>query len=672
MPHNSPPGDSPSTGEQGALFAIDTPEPSRRLSPLQGALIALAVVIGAAVFWLQAGLVLAFGQLASGGLELQDKLTEAADALVAGDYAQGEAAYRNAQESTDLIEQAVNTPQVQFLGQFRGFVTATANLQRLSVAATDIAVATGELLTLYGDLSGKSGTTRIFSDGAIDLARLEQLPTQVSIAKVQLLDAEVQLKSIEANSRPTQMLDDLRNTALAEVQPVLTAVDALDRIAPFLPDALGANGVRRYLVAIGNQAEMRAAGGAPLSLVLVEFDNGRISIPIKGQTSTQLFPPLNAPVTWYGPAYNPFFAGNTRTRPFVVTNTHPNMLFSGREMAQAWEGGGYPGVDGVVTLDLTAIAAVLDATGPVESTTYGSVTGDQIGEILLVDAYADFGQEEALLRQQANQELLDVLLTRILGGEDLVNAAQAIASTAPGRHFQVWMRDGQLEQLAIDSGASGIVEDPNTGDWSALYTQNGNQSKTDVFQQRNVLVWVTLNEDGSARVNQQLTLTNATPPERPEGPPERIGYETSWSKNAYLMYVPDAAINYRASYPGDFAVRPFKGHGRRQLGSGWVDDGFGHKIIRIVGWTPPGGQSAVSVSYELPAGTFSTDNPNVLEYNLQAEPQSLFVDSLLTVSVTPPPGWQVNQQPGMQITDSTATVSAVQNGPVNVQMSFRR
>ena len=46
---------------------------------------------------------------------------------------------------------------------------------------------------------------------------------------------------------------------------------------------------------------------AALSLVLVEFDDGRIAIPIKGQTSTQLFPPLNAPVTWWGPAANPFF-----------------------------------------------------------------------------------------------------------------------------------------------------------------------------------------------------------------------------------------------------------------------------------------------------------------------------------------------------------------------------
>jgi hypothetical protein len=95
-------------------------------------------------------------------------------------------------------------------------------------------------------------------------------------------------------------------------------------------------------------------------------------------------------------------------------------------------------------------------------------------------------------------------------------------------------------------------------------------------------------------------------------------------------------------------------------------------MIRVVGWTPPGGQSSVSVSYDLPPGTFSTDNANVLEYKLQAEPQSLFVDSLLTVQVTPPAGWSVNEYAGMQVTEGSGTVSAIQNGPVEVQMSFRR
>jgi hypothetical protein len=403
----------------------------------------------------------------------------------------------------------------------------------------------------------------------------------------------------------------------------------------------------------------------------VEFDHGRIAIPIKGQTSTQLFPPLNAPVTWWGPAANPFFDGNPRNAPFVVTNTHPNLLFSAQEMAGAWQGGDYPPVDGVVTIDLTAIAAMLDATGPVESEAYGTVDGAKLGQILLIDAYQTFGQDEATERQAANQQLLDDLLTRLLSGDDLVSAAQAIASTAPGRHLQMWMRSPELEQLAMQSGAAGVVNDPETGDWSALYTQNGNQSKVDVFQQRNVVVTAQLGDDGSARVTQQMTLTNATPADRPaEGTFGRIGYETMWLKGAYLMYVPDNAQRYGATYPTGFTVRPFKNH--PQLGKGWVDDGFGHRLIRIVGWTPPGGQAVVSVSYDLPAGTFTDKATGQLVYTLQAEPQSTWNDSVLTVQVSAPPGWTPVSQNGMNVQGTTATVSAIQSAPVNVAISFER
>lgn len=643
------------------------------LNRTRAALFGVLVVVGGLFFWLQVGLLYSVFSVAMGGLGLQNHLSASADALTSGQYAQGQKEYQESRKSTQRLESAVGTWQVQLVSHVPGLTSAVQNWRYLTDAATNISDSTGELIALYGDLSGEAGGQKIFSDGAIDLARLEQLPPRVATAKSQLDESAQLLTEVKTGTLFTSPLEQVRDKALAEMKPVQQAVDALNSIAPVLPDALGANGPKRYLVAIGNQAEMRASGGAPLSLVMVEMDNGRISIPIKGQTSTQLFPPLNAPVQWFGPALNPFFAGNPRFSPFVVTNTHPNLLYSGQEMAGAWQGGGYPEVDGVVTVDLTAIAAVLEATGPVQSQVFGEVNGERLGQILLVDAYADFGEDdEVAQRQEANQQLLDDLLTRLLSGNDLVSAAQAMASTAPGRHFQLWMKDPALEQLAVNSGSAGIVMSPEQGDWSAVYTQNGNQSKVDVFQQRNVLVTANLEADGSARISQQLTLTNATPADRPEGPPERVGYETMWLKNAYIFYVPDAAIGYRASYPTGFNVRPFKGHGFQQLGRGWVLDGFGNKMTRVVGWTAPGDQAAVTVTYDLPAGTFISPETGQLEYSLRADPQSLFVDSTLTVQVRGPEGYEPRRQPGMIVADGTATVSAVQSGPVDVAIGFSR
>ena len=106
-------------------------------------------------------------------------------------------------------------------------------------------------------------------------------------------------------------------------------------------------------------------------------------------------------------------------------------------------------------------------------------------------------------------------------------------------------------------------------------------------------------------------------------------------------------------------------------------------MIRVVGWTAPGGQSAITVSYDLPAGTFSTDvsptnpqtiepSPTSLEYRLRAEPQALFIDPTLTVQVTPPPGWGPVAVPGMQVSEGTATVSAVLDGPLDIGIRFEK
>ena len=629
----------------------------------------LVAGVGGFVLWMQAGLAWSTLNLAAGGYGLQDNLSSAADGLTSGDYASAREYYEKAQASTVQMQKSVDIAPFEIAGRIPGVKAATDNWRLVVDASSALTMATGDLIALYGDLSGKADGPKIFNEGAIDLARLESLPDRVADTEALLTEAHDDVTAISATTALSAPLAQVRDRALEEMQPVEEAMATLSTIAPVLPDALGANGPRRYLIAIGNQAEMRAAGGAPLTLIMVEFNEGRISIPIKGPTSTQLFPPLNAPVEWWGPGANPFFATNPRNAPFVVTNTHPNLLFSAREMAESWTGGNYPRVDGVITLDLTAIAAVLDATGPVESDVYGTVDGERLGQILLVDAYQEFGQEGAVDRQNANQALLNTLLERLLGGEDLVNAAQAITSTAPGRHFQAWMRNPELQRLSVRSGASGEVNDPAVGDWSAVYTQNGNQSKVDVFQQRNVLVTVAMAEDGSARVTQTVTLTNATPPDRPEGPPERVGYETSWLKNAYILYIPDAATDFRADYPIGFAVRPFRNH--PQLGRGWVDDGFGHRMIRVVGWTPPGGTNAVSVSYSLPAGTFEVVD-GMLEYVLHADPQSLFVPSTLSVTVTPPPGWSPVPGVGQVETEGTATVSAVQDAPVDVTMRFTR
>jgi hypothetical protein len=236
--------------------------------------------VGGFVFWLQAGLAYSLSLLAGGGVGLQDHLSRAADGLTAGDYPGGEAEYELALESTKTIDRSITLPQIDLLSRLQGLNTAIDNWRAIVTAADEIAAATGELLSLYGDLSGQNGSQKIFSDGAVDVDRLEQVAPRVDSVLTELANAEQSLQSVDTTGAFAGPLDDIRSQALAEMQPVRTAVEVLVDIAPVLPQALGADGPRRYLVAIGNQAEMRASFGAPLTLLMVEFDDGRISIPV--------------------------------------------------------------------------------------------------------------------------------------------------------------------------------------------------------------------------------------------------------------------------------------------------------------------------------------------------------------------------------------------------------
>jgi hypothetical protein len=61
-----------------------------------------------------------------------------------------------------------------------------------------------------------------------------------------------------------------------------------------------------------------------------------------------------------------------------------------------------------------------------------------------------------------------------------------------------------------------------------------------------------------------------------------------------------------------------------------------------------------------------------LEYTIRSEPQSLFIPSTLTVQVTGPQGFSPVKQGGMKINEATATLSAVQSGPVDATIRFTR
>ncbi len=410
-----------------------------------------------------------------------------------------------------------------------------------------------------------------------------------------------------------------------------------------LPAALGADRPQRYLLAISNESELRASGGAPLSVAVLSFDNGTLSVSRSTQAED-----LPEQLTWRGDPGSPFNEpGGTRTDRFANASFHPDFRTAAQDLMGAATAAGFPRLAGVVAVDVRAVAEVLRVTGPLKSAAYGEVTADNVGQKLLVDAYATYADDQDV-RQGLNLQLRDALLGRLLAGESTAPAVGALGGSTRGRHVQIYSADQVLERQLSSLGAGGAVR---TGgrDVAAVFSQNGNGSKVDVFQRRTIQVHARLAADGSARVTQTVEVSNEVPAER-AAVRKRSGYLTGWSRNAYFLYLPETATAPRLSSPTErFRVVPF-------AGGTWVDDGHGHRLGRVVGTLAPGAAGRIELSYRMPPGTFGADGH--LRYSLRAVAQPMWWPATLELDVTGP-GISAKQRLSLE-QDRVVTISATQ------------
>ena len=109
---------------------------------------------------------------------------------------------------------------------------------------------------------------------------------------------------------------------------------------------------------------------------------------------------------------------------------------------------------------------------------------------------------------------MSTMLDSLMEGGGLMGKAERPAvGRAPAGTCRCTSGTTGLQQIVVErAGLAGTVPTPKTGNLTAVYTQNGNGSKVDVFQQRTVDETVRLRADGSALVRRTVRSTNHSPP----------------------------------------------------------------------------------------------------------------------------------------------------------------
>lgn len=540
--------------------------------------------------------------------------------IALGDPQAADESIAEARSNTADVQAALATAPLAALSVVPYVATNFDGADDVMRAADDVLNAAAVTNQMYASLSGKDGSPAAFADGRINIEALESIAGQVDQIQADLAGAEEALADLPPDISPS--LRRIADNAAAQIDGIQKGLDVYQQIRPELPKLLGKDQPARYLVVFHNPAELYAGGGAALSAAVVEFDDGRLNVVDKGAVSSHFFPG-NPRVPWDPKAEGPYFETKGAKDGFAWSNLHQDYRVAGEDLMRSWVANGQEPVDGVISLDPAALAAVIRATGPVESPLYGQITADNLVTKLFYEGYNEDPAAQQL-RHAVNQQLIDEMLVRLQDSSSALNIGRALMSTAPGHHLRVHLSDNRLAPALRTAELDG-AQAPAAPDRIAFYTQNQNASKVDIFQARKVVHNVRLAADGSAEVTQTATVTNNAP-ENGSPADDREGYTTRWAFHWNIAFLPQKAKDFRIeASPGDIKTdnRVFT-------------DLDGRKAIRIGRWIPAGGTSVITTTYRLPKGTF-VENGNLV-YRASVEHQVMVNGVELTVNVEGPSG----------------------------------
>ncbi len=258
------------------------------------------------------------------------------------------------------------------------------------------------------------------------------------------------------------------------------------------------DGTRSYLFSGLNDAELFGSGGAPLNGSCGATGPGRADHPrlgfgINGIEPRQRALPLGR-LRGACPGIGPAPSTRSRTRTTTPISASPVQT-----CRAAWNALDLTEVDGVITIDVAAVAAVLNATGPVSTQAFGEVTADNVIRTLLVDAYRDYPDwpVESNSGSAGRQRRTPVgVIDGLRDPRTALRAARALWDVIPGRHVQAYMADPALQSVVSALGADGALSEPS-GDVLGVFLQSG-PSKLAIFQQQRIERRVQIAADGSA------------------------------------------------------------------------------------------------------------------------------------------------------------------------------
>ena len=409
-------------------------------------------------------------RIVAAGLAGLEHFEEGGGAIARADFAAASAAFENASVN---FETAKN-----ILGQAGGnagrILSALPYAGRFYSFGRDLALL-GENLSLAGlDLS--RGIAALTS-GYNWLSRLDSFGGYLSAAIPRLAVAENLLGSLRANLEPPLTLDkwELLNEAVVSAKSGLAkARDA----SGFLTELLGKDAKKRYLLVFQNSNELRPTGGFMGSFAFLDIRAGEIKnleIPgggtydLQGQLRELRLPP--EPMR--------LIASSWQLRD---ANWWPDFPASAKKIMWFYEKSGGSSLDGVIAINSTLAARLLNLTGPIPMPEYGKlVTAENFIDELQQYVEVEYDKKENRPKQII-ADLAPKLIERLrnMTADDLPAVLDLLSGAVSAKDIQMYFADEKMEKAASGLGIAGAIMPCGEGtDYLAVVNTNIAGQKTD-------------------------------------------------------------------------------------------------------------------------------------------------------------------------------------------------
>ena len=367
-------------------------------------------------------------------------------------------------------------------------------------------VSSGALVPMADNLA-QATPGKLFQDGTINVSALQAVADSLSDSSKAFKSANKKVQGIGDThiAQVTELVDKAKD-GFATLNG---AVDAAEKVAPVLPQMLGANGqTRNYLVYAMNNVEIRACGGFGGSQGLISVTDGQMSIgefvPRIGLSEDEAVESVDEEdEALFGNHSNLYNSGNTYS---------PDWPRNSQRVAALWKSQYGQDVDGVVGIDPVFLQYLLGLVGNVSLPDGTVVDGTNAAKVLMHDVYWNYPVEES---DGIFASVASAAFDKILGGigdVDVTKLVSAVERGAEEGRLIAWMKNDDeqnaIKEMNIDASLPD-PDDPSEDPVAGVYFNNLSFSKLDWYLNADTQIGQGIkNGDGTCSYRIAVTLTN--------------------------------------------------------------------------------------------------------------------------------------------------------------------